>query len=99
MPKQLSEPKRVRVTGCLLGWKDDQPVLMVNEDIFYLPIFSTEAKLRAMMERIQVEGYTIKHIDDGYDFLGSVKGQVKVCLDPHPHGGHVRFMEIISHDG
>ena len=68
-PKPTGKPLApVSVTGTLFPWDGAQPVFlsMPGSPSLYLPCFTTEEKLRAVMRRAGVEFVSIKHIDDGW---------------------------------
>ena len=74
-----------------------QPVLlnMPGSESNYLPVFTTEARLRACLERGGVEFDSIKQITDGFDFLDSVPPSIVVIYDPlFTTEGRVRFRQI-----
>jgi hypothetical protein len=98
-PKRTGKPVEViELSGCLFPWdtETDQPVLvhMVGSGAFYLPVFSTEEKLRGMMKKLGPFG-KIKMIQDGREFLDSVPLDVIVIKDAwHTLTGTVRFTQV-----
>ncbi len=76
---------------------DGQPVVLqiVDESDWYLPVFSTVARLRAEMERAGIVYSVIAIIEDERQFLGSLPPEIRVALDPHesPDGG-LHFHEV-----
>lgn len=87
------------LTGKFLPWRldIDQPVLLRIENTLFLPVYSTEEKLRSSMVIARQTRYKIKHIDDGRDFFDSVKGKIRVCLDPWiTPEGNTRFQELFA---
>lgn len=105
------ELEDVTLTGKLFPWGfDDQPVLisLFACGDFFLPLFSTEEKLRATCKDIKFA--RIKRVDDGPTFLASLpyfitdratilgwesKPLLRVIIDPwFTEQGHVRFIEV-----
>ena len=94
--------KSVSLTGTLFPWDGDQPhyFRMPGSNYLYLPCFTDADKLRDMMDRLHIQRYTIKQVNDGPDFLTSfdVLGaeHIKVIIDPHfIEGGKVRFTQVV----
>jgi len=90
-PKWNGKSKTVKLAGTLLPWLGVQPQLVQVDDCddFFLPLFSTEEKLRAFMVLLDhrmnraATRYTIKEVTDGKDFVDSIfEGGVRVMLDP-----------------
>jgi hypothetical protein len=99
-PKRTGAPaRRVDLTGCLLPWgADDQPVFlgMPESTLVYLPCFSSALILRATFALANTSFASIKHIDDGREFLASIPLKYVVILDPHfVDGGRVRFTRVL----
>lgn len=105
-PRPTGVPRDVNLTGALMPWKGEHPVLLgiPGSRYLYLPCFTTEAKLRALMGRIAVDFRSIKVVTDETQFLAEIRESasaanlnVKVILDPHfAHNGRVRFAEIVD---
>lgn len=101
-PHRTSKPlESVNLTHALFPWDGEFPcyLSMPDSEYLYLPCFTSADKLRAMMDQVGITGYTIKHIDDGPEFLTSFDvpeaKNVKVILDPHfVDGGKVRFLQV-----
>ena len=95
---QLPIPDRhIVITGNLMPWRLDceQPVLVFIEQIPFLPIFTTEARLRQTMQDIGISDYKIKQIEDGREFLESVIDQIRIASDPWiTDRGTTRFTEV-----
>lgn len=97
----------VTLTGGVFPWDGMQPVLlsMPGSELYYLPVFSTEDKLRDLMATAGVPFVSIKRVDDGGQFLASVYENqgaletIRVILDPHylPNG-RCRFTQILLPD-
>jgi len=94
--------KTVNLTGTVFPWDGTQPhfFMMPGSNYQYLPCFTDVDKLRDMMDRLHIQRYTIKQVEDGPDFLTSfdVPGaeHIKVVLDPHfIEGGRVRFTQVV----
>lgn len=88
----LSAKGPVDLTGKLLPWIRQQPLSVTIEGHLMVPIFSTEAQLRAEMRAAKISDYSIKYVRDGVDLLESLtKRGIAVCLDPHRHEGRVIF--------
>lgn len=79
---------------------------MPGTDDLYIPIFSTVAKLNAMMKQTKIPFKSIKRIDDGPNFLDGIRNskppeghpdvQVKIAVDPYyTKRGTVRFTQIV----
>lgn len=93
--------KQINVTGYILGVfvRSNAPVLFTLEGIEFLPIFSTKEKADDAMliafspeERDKI---TLKVITDHQDFIDSVKGKVRLMLDPWlTEHGTTRFTEL-----
>lgn len=92
------------LTGSLIPWNgDDGPVLlyMPGTTDFFLPVFSTEEKLRSTLTQAGVAFECVKHIDDGLEFLASVprvmddQRRVRIAVDLwYTPEGRVRFHEV-----
>lgn len=93
--KKRSEPKSIVIDGYLLPWRQEQPVSIIVEGVWFIAIFSTMKKLEQSMEFAGVKEYSIKQIDDGIDFIDSIKEQGgRIMLDPYIVNGNTRFTEI-----
>ncbi len=106
-PKPTGKPPKDMsfddLTGCLFPWDGLQPVFlaMPSSPHLYLPLFSTALKLRQLMAQAKTPFVSIKQVQDGKEFYGSIREQkklpngaeVKVILDPYflPNG-RVRFV-------
>jgi hypothetical protein len=88
-----SGARYVSITGNLMPWNTDRPVMVIIEGQRFVPVYSSEDKLRAsMVECGWDQEYTIKQVTDGRDFLDSLnEARVFVCLDPHLVDGVTRF--------
>ncbi len=95
-PKPTGKISQVTVIGSLIPWQRGQPVFMTvpGSPHTYLPIFSTEEKLRQVMQEISITGYSIKQIDDTDEFLSSVPQHIPVIVDPHRVGDKTRWTEL-----
>jgi hypothetical protein len=73
----------INVTGYVLPWRldEDQPVMVELNGTFFVPVFSTEAKLNESLLAKQVK-FAIKHIHNGSEFLASCLPQMRVMVDP-----------------
>lgn len=93
MATQLSKGRAFDLSdldGQLIPWRQaaQQPHLIDIEGQLFVPIFADEAALNAVMTSLGVTGYTIKQIDEGYDFISSrIEAGVKACFN-------VRFMGV-----
>lgn len=89
-------PRPIVITGKLLAlYHDGQPVLFAMEGVLFLPLFTREADLRQHLRALGIQGYTIKQVTDGHQFLEDLRGQVRVMLDPWINDkGRVRFTDI-----
>jgi hypothetical protein len=67
----------------LLPWRldQDQPQLIELNGVKFLPVFSTYEKLIESRLATQVK-FTTKVILDGREFLDSVRGQIRIMIDP-----------------
>ena len=94
----------VNLTGMLFPCKDGQPALLSAPDskfnFRYLPCFSDEEKLTALMAQAEVLFDSIKQIEDGKAFLNSIyyeniANDIRVIINPYylPNG-HVRFVQV-----
>lgn len=108
-PKRTDKPPQGYsfdyLTGKLFPWNKstEQPVLinMPGSPYFYLPLFSSKEKLEGMLAAGRIPFDSIKHIDDGREFLTSLTEspgwtETKVILDPYfLENGRVRFTELM----
>ena len=100
-PHQVGTPlKSVSLTGTVFPWDGSQPhyLRMPESNYLYLPCFTDVDKLRDMMDRLHIQRYVIKQVDDGPEFLTSFDvpkaEHVRVILDPHFIGeGKIRFTQ------
>lgn len=82
------------ITGYVFAWKIDRPQLITFDGERWLPIFANLEELLVCMTGLGVEGFTVKRIDDGLDFLASVaeNNGIRVCTGLHRHeNGRLRF--------
>lgn len=100
--KLRGQLERLSMEHYLLPWNSvtDQPVFVKAETDQHLviPIFSSEDKLRAAMDdwvKPQCP-WTIKHIDDGPEFIEAIGKVALVALDPYPHEGKMRYTGVLS---
>jgi hypothetical protein len=92
----------VNVSGTLLPYHNGEPVLLrfFGAGYLYLPLFSTEERLREIMARIGAPFDQIKQVNDGPDFMESLPArlderQLQVIMDPHfLENGRIRFLQI-----
>ena len=87
------------ITGYLIPWDvehEDRPILWrLPGGAMLLPVFSTEAKLRAAMAaKSPGRDFRIKAIDEPVGFLESVAPHAVVGVDPRDVGGRTRFLAI-----
>lgn len=94
--KQLSQPHEITITGFLLAI-GVAPIFIYIEQQRFLPIFSTEPKLRESMRLYNVvQPYRIHRINHGREFLECLWSQdVPVVLDPYPHKGNTRYKLLV----
>jgi hypothetical protein len=92
----------LNITGYLFpAHANRSPVFLridgAGDDLF-LPVFSTEEKLCAVMGKISYD--RILQICDGREFLDSIEEdprKLRVIVDPHKHeSGTTRFQEVIG---
>ena len=98
-PKQVGPVKDLVLTGMLMPWKNGQPSFVhmqgVGSTVFYLPLFDTEETLRAVLARADVSFDSIKHVDDGTDFLDSIPPEIIVILNLRfTDEGRIRFHQV-----
>ncbi len=96
-------PQPVTLTGCLLPWYTDsgQPIVLLGPrgESYLLPVFDTEEKLHAAMLWMQPQDpWSIKQIDDGEEFIRSVrvnKQAIIIALNPwRTAEGTTRFQGV-----
>lgn len=75
-----------------------QPVtLMIDGNLTdrWVPIFETPAILYERMAALQIEGYKVQQIEDGFEFLNSIwEGGVRTCYNPRMEDGKAKWTEI-----
>jgi hypothetical protein len=74
------------------------PVLlnMPGSEYDYIPVFTSEAKLRACLGQAGVSFDAVKQITDGPVFLDSLPSDVVVIHDPwYTPEGKVRFKQVL----
>lgn len=91
--------EEVTLTDCLIPYMFEQPVLLSlpGSDSFYLPVFTDVDALRTVMRRAAIGFVAIKKIDDGLEFMASLRGHhdILVAMDPwFTEEGRVRFLQI-----
>lgn len=102
--KMLSNPKSIRVTGCLSPFREDgQPVFfqMPDNPNFWVAVFTTKDKLEESCADLGITDYTIKQVTDGKDFVESiVENGVRIMLDPYAirSENKTRWTEIAQWD-
>jgi hypothetical protein len=106
-PTWNGKSRIVTLEGVLIPWLGLQPQLVQVDDCddFFLPLFSTEEKLREFMvllddrmKRIATH-YTIKEVTDGFEFLDSIFEHegVRIMLDPILlDNNRTRWTEVIK---
>lgn len=105
-PRSLGKQTDVSLTGTVFPWdpSTDQPLLlnMALTNARYLVCFSSSDALKAMMERLEITGYTIKQIDDGPVFLSELPATyggdpLHVILDPYfTPQNTIRFKQVVG---
>lgn len=69
---KVGKLKEVKLTGQLIPFRNGQPVLIDLPKLGpSLALFKTINDLQLYMQAIGVTGYTVKHVDDGTEFLTS----------------------------
>lgn len=105
MGKQLGPMREFDLSdlnGQCIPWRQElrQPWAIAIDGVQFVPICADEGKLEAVMAHLGVErsAYTLKGLDDAGAFVRSAHAAgVKVCFDVHPHGEHLRYIEIRMH--
>lgn len=106
-PRVVGPVKQTTLTGKVFPWINDRPVVlgMPGTNVRYLPCFTFIPDLHTIMERCQITGYVVKHIDDGPTFQGSLissDGQgnpLHVILDPYfTPEGTIKFDQVVGRD-
>lgn len=106
-PRSLGQQKSISLTGTVFPWdpERDQPLFlrMSASPAYYIACFSDVEALRALMMHLQIDGYTIKKVDDGAEFLSGLpamlnKGEpLHVILDPYmTEQNTVRFKQVVG---
>lgn len=96
--RQVGAAQPMDVEGYLLPYTpDDRPLTVTIEGAKWLPIFSTEQRLRSELARKNVTEVRIKQIDDVEAFFASVIARgLPVCVDLHEsEPGRVRFSRLV----
>lgn len=79
--------KSVEVSGCLIPFRDGQPILIQIPDNphSWVAIFSTSDKLEKSCLELGIKSdYSIKQITDGKDFANSIlESGLRIMLDPY----------------
>ena len=99
--RMLSEElSPANINGYLMPFSyTEQPLLveMPGNPNKWLPIFSSVGALEKHCERIGIKDYKIKKIDDGLDFLYSIKPYgIRVMANPFIFNGNTRWTEILE---
>jgi hypothetical protein len=96
MHKRSDKEIPIDLTGyaLIVYQEDNQPYLLLIENVHFLPVFSTIEKAYECLAFAPPDR-PIKpmRIDDGYEFLDSVQGQVRVAIDPYIIDGKTRWLE------
>lgn len=103
-PKRVSDRIHdLNIDGYLMAVDSvDQPILlgMPGTEDKFVAVFSTKEKLEALHDEYAIGFTRIKQIDDGPDFLDSLKEnllpfRLRVAVDAYKHeNGRMRFLEI-----
>ncbi len=92
--------RKISVAGMFMGVyvDDNSPVLFALEGVEFLPIFSTSVKFHAAMGRAALRcPAKIQQITDHAEFIDSVRGKVRLMLDPWTTDhGTTRFTELLA---
>lgn len=100
-----TEPRAVALSGKVFPFEGTLPVFfgMPGTTALYLPCFTNVEDLRRILTRLQIKGYTIKHIDDGLEFAASIPSTtpdgrlIHIILDPwYTERGTIRFSLIVG---
>lgn len=99
MEALLSELGPIEITGYFSPFhRNDQPWLVQMQDSsdYWLLIFSSVNALEYHCEKMGMTEYKIKHIDDGFDFIQSVReGGVRIMANPYFINGKTRWTEVL----
>lgn len=72
------------ITGYVFAWNPEtnQPQLLDIEGAVFVSIYPDETVLNAAMRTLDITGYTVKQIEDGFDFASSLtEGGVRICIN------------------
>ena len=106
-PRSLGQQKSISLTGTVFPWdpERDQPLFlrMSASPAYYIACFSDVEALRALMMHLQIDGYAIKKVEDGADFISSlpamldVGAPLHVILDPYmTEQNTMRFQLVVG---
>jgi hypothetical protein len=105
-PKRTGKPlEQLSLNGYLIPWlHSGQPQLarMPGSAAFYLMCFSSPERLRSFMGEKRIHYDRIKQIDDGRDFVASIRETAKITeiiiiCDPWTTAdGRVRFTQLLE---
>lgn len=104
-PRPTGKPaEELVLTGMLFAWDSERqvPLLLTMHGTtnLYLPCFKDKEALDAVMGKVYLDGYSIKQVDDGREFLNSLPRKdhdrdVKVVVNLRfVPNGRVRFSEV-----
>jgi len=95
-------PKNVVLTGGLIPWHDDQPVLlrMPLSDLDYFPVFSSKELLEDTLGKAGIPFTSIKQVENGPEFLTTFTEEhrrtMKLIFDPFfMSTGRIRFTQVL----
>lgn len=97
-PRPTGRQANVQLTGCLLLWRNGQPVAtrVDGSDGVYVPVFSSQEKLLLWTAEAGIQYDKIKRIDNGTEFLESL-GNMHLMFNPHKTPeGKTRWLECRS---
>lgn len=108
-PRQISDRVlEMTITGYLMPYLDDGAPILCGmpgtEDLFVL-LFSSKAKLEAMMKAYNLEYESIKVVTDGREFVSGIdeentKGRpyrIRIAVDAYKHeNGRIRYTEVFA---
>jgi hypothetical protein len=96
--------QKINLTGHLFPWRKEEPlsVQVIGSKDWFIPLFSTEEKLRCFVQRLIQDGvvveteYRIKKVEDQDEFLGSIFAEgLRVMVDPRFEDGKIRWTEVV----
>ena len=87
----------VKLTGLFVAFHHavNAPLVVTIDDEVFVPLFTTRRKMHEVVCTLISGRYRIRQINNESEFIESVRGKMRVMIDPHTTAlGDTRFSEV-----